>query len=82
MSLRHDDAVFGRHVPRDADGLARYGLAGAFPLFTVQMCENLGIGWASSPLGFIALVLGPVPWVLFKFGKRIRARSRYETASW
>lgn len=64
-----------------ANSLARYGLAGAFPLFTVQMYQRLGIGWASSLLGFIALALLPVPWVLFKFGKRIRAKSRYETAS-
>lgn len=66
-----------------ANSLARYGLAGAFPLFTVQMYQNLGVGWATSLLGFIAVALLPVPWSLFKFGKAIRARSRYETAlSW
>lgn len=65
-----------------AASLARYGLAGAFPLFTIQMYQHLGIGWASSLLGFIAVALLPVPWVLFKFGKRIRAKSKYETASW
>lgn len=64
-----------------ANSLARYGLAGAFPLFTVQMYERLGIGWASSVLGFVAVGLLPVPWVLWRFGKRIRAKSRYETAS-
>lgn len=63
-----------------ANSLARYGLAGAFPLFTVQMYQNLGVGWATSLLGFIAVALLPVPWSLFKFGKAIRARSRYETA--
>lgn len=65
-----------------ANGLARYGLAGAFPLFTIQMYARLGIGWASSLLGFVALALLPVPWVLFKFGKATRAKSAYETASW
>lgn len=64
-----------------ANSLARYGLAGAFPLFTIQMYQNLGVGWATSLLGFIAVALLPVPWSLFKFGKAIRARSRYETAS-
>ncbi|PGH23530.1 hypothetical protein AJ80_02484 [Polytolypa hystricis UAMH7299] len=59
--------------------LARYGFAGVFPLFTIQMYEKLGIAWASSLLGFIALVLMPIPWVLFKYGPRIRARSQYET---
>ncbi|EEU34320.1 uncharacterized protein NECHADRAFT_50413 [Fusarium vanettenii 77-13-4] len=59
--------------------LARYGFAGVFPLFTIQMYQKLGIDWASSLLGFIALSLLPVPWVLFKYGPRIRARSEYET---
>lgn len=63
-----------------ANSLARYGLAGAFPLFTIQMYQNLGVGWATSLLGFIAVALLPVPWSLYKFGKTIRARSRYETA--
>lgn len=43
------------------NSLARYGLAGAFPLFTIQMYESLGTGWASSLLGFIAVNLSPVP---------------------
>lgn len=65
-----------------ANSLARYLLAGAFPLFTIQMYERLGIGWASSVLGFIAVALLPVPWVLYRFGKQIRSKSRYETATW
>ncbi|CAH0024439.1 unnamed protein product [Clonostachys rhizophaga] len=62
-----------------ANSLARYGFAAAFPLFTVQMYQKLGIPWASSLLGFFSLVLLPVPWVLFKYGPRIRAKSQYET---
>jgi uncharacterized membrane protein YkvI len=44
--------------------------------------EHLGTGWASSILGFIALTLLPGPWVLFKYGKRIRAKTKYQTASY
>ncbi|KAI8654823.1 MFS domain-containing protein [Fusarium keratoplasticum] len=62
-----------------ANSLARYGFAGVFPLFTIQMYQKLGIDWASSLLAFIALALLPVPWVLFKYGPRIRAKSEYET---
>ncbi|KAK4442301.1 major facilitator superfamily transporter [Podospora aff. communis PSN243] len=62
-----------------ANSLTRYGLAGAFPLFAVQMYTNLGINWATSLLGFISVALLPVPWVFFKYGKKIRSRSRYET---
>ncbi|KAH7149116.1 major facilitator superfamily domain-containing protein [Dactylonectria estremocensis] len=65
-----------------ANSLARYGFAGVFPLFTLQMYEKLGIDWASSLLGFIALSLMPVPWVLFKFGPTIRAKSQYETVKY
>ncbi|KAK0705818.1 major facilitator superfamily domain-containing protein [Apiosordaria backusii] len=60
-----------------ANSLLRYAFGGAFPLFTVQLFSSLGIGWASSLLGFISIVLVPVPWVLYKYGKRIRAHSRY-----
>ncbi|KAF5637283.1 polyamine transporter 4 [Fusarium tjaetaba] len=62
-----------------ANSLARYGFAGVFPLFTIQMYEKLGIDWASSLLAFVALALLPVPWVLFKYGPKIRAKSAYET---
>jgi ABC-type transport system involved in cytochrome bd biosynthesis fused ATPase/permease subunit len=44
--------------------------------------SHLGIGWASSLLGFIALALLPVPWVFFKYGKKIRAMSNYETPTY
>ncbi|KAK2593450.1 hypothetical protein QQS21_008823 [Conoideocrella luteorostrata] len=65
-----------------ANGLARYGFAGAFPLFTIQMYDKLGIDWACSLLGFVSLVLLPIPWVLFKFGPKIRAKSKYETVDY
>ena len=41
--------------------------------------ERLGIAWATSLLGFISIGLLPIPWVLFKYGPRIRAMSNYET---
>jgi len=62
-----------------ANSLLRYAAGGAFPLFTVQMFSSLGIGWASSLLGFISVALVPVPWVLYKYGHRIRAHSQYIT---
>lgn len=60
-----------------ANSLLRYAAGGAFPLFTVQLFSNLGIGWASSLLGFVSVALVPVPWVLYKYGHRIRAHSQY-----
>ncbi|KAH6988467.1 major facilitator superfamily domain-containing protein [Ilyonectria destructans] len=65
-----------------ANTLARYGFAAAFPLFALPMYKTLGIDWASGLLGFIALALLPVPWVLFRYGPQIRARSQYETVKY
>ena len=62
-----------------ANGLVRYVLGAVFPLFTLQMYQKLGTAWATSLLGFIALALMPIPWVLFKYGKTLRSRSSYET---
>jgi hypothetical protein len=62
-----------------ANGLLRYTLGGIFPLFTIQMYTNLGIAWATSLLGFVTVALLPIPWVLFKYGHQIRARSTYPT---
>ncbi|KAI0905379.1 major facilitator superfamily domain-containing protein [Ustulina deusta] len=65
-----------------ANSLARYGLAAVFPLFSLQLYRNLGVAWASSLLGFVSLALFPLPWLLFKFGKTIRSKSKYQTASY
>ncbi|KAK1058821.1 hypothetical protein LTR74_013136 [Friedmanniomyces endolithicus] len=63
-----------------ANGLARYGLGAdkqPFPLFTFQMYQRLGIGWATSLLGFISVAMVGIPFVFFAFGPRIRAKSQY-----
>lgn len=51
-------------------------------MLTLLVYEKLGIDWATSLLGFIALGLLPIPWVLFKYGSRIRAKSQYETINY
>ncbi|OAL02054.1 MFS general substrate transporter [Phaeosphaeriaceae sp. SRC1lsM3a] len=60
-----------------ANGVSRYTFSAVFPLFAVQMYEALGVGWATSLLGFLALFMLPIPWVFFKWGPRIRAKSQY-----
>jgi hypothetical protein len=49
----------------------------AFPLFGVQMYEKLGYQWASSLLAFLMVVMIPFPYLFFRYGKRIRRKSRY-----
>lgn len=53
----------------------------AFPLFGMQMYEALGYQWATGLVAFVTLALMPFPYIFFRYGKRIRARSRYATAA-
>ncbi|KAL8899770.1 MAG: hypothetical protein Q9192_001405 [Flavoplaca navasiana] len=53
-------------------------LCGAgFPLFATYMFNGLGVQWAGSLLGFVALALVPIPVIFWKYGARIRARSTF-----
>ncbi|KAL8642639.1 MAG: hypothetical protein Q9228_000688 [Teloschistes exilis] len=53
-------------------------IAGAvFPLFSMYMFKALHVNWAGTLLGFVALALVPIPVVFWKFGARIRARSKF-----
>ncbi len=44
-----------------------------------QVYKALGIGWATSLLGFASLVMLPIPWIFFKWGPKIRSKSSYVT---
>lgn len=66
-------ALSGNTVVRSAFGAG-------FPLFARQMYSKLGTQWASSLLGFIALLMVPIPFVLYKLGARIRAWSKHAAA--
>jgi len=41
--------------------------------------ERLGIAWATNLLGFLSILMLPIPWVLFRFGHQIREKSKFET---
>jgi DHA1 family multidrug resistance protein-like MFS transporter len=49
----------------------------AFPLFGQQMYEGMGIEWASTLLGCVALALVPVPIWFLTSGAKIRAKSKF-----
>lgn len=53
--------------------------AGGFPLFARQTYTRLGVDWASSLLGFLAIFCFiPIPFVLYRYGEGIRrSHSRY-----
>jgi len=54
-------------------------LAGfGFPLFAPYMYRALDYGWGNSLLAFVAIGLGiPAPFMLWKFGEALRARSKF-----
>jgi MFS family permease len=64
-----------------ANTFLRSVFAGCFPLFATPMFHNLGINWASSLLGCIAVALIPIPYVFYIFGERIRAKGKWSRAS-
>ena len=61
--------------------MLRYFLGATFPLFTLQMFSGLGIGWASSLLAFVCVVLGLCPWLLLRYGPKLRKRQKYANSN-
>lgn len=57
--------------------IIRSVLAAAFPLFTGKMYADLGLHWASSVPAFLALAFAPFPFVLYKYGPRVREKCRF-----
>ncbi|KAL7908453.1 MFS general substrate transporter [Trichoderma velutinum] len=60
-----------------AAAMLRAFLGMAFPLFTDQMYDNLGIHWASSIPAFLTLACLPFPFVMLKFGQTLRLKCKY-----
>ena len=63
-----------------ANTFLRSGFGAVFPLFATYMFDGMGIQWASTLLGCVALVLVPLPIAFFLYGKKIRARSHFAPA--
>ncbi|KAL4892960.1 putative MFS polyamine transporter [Aspergillus ambiguus] len=69
--------AFSLFVTLAANGTLRYTLGAVFPLFTIQMYQAMGINWAGSVWAFISVLLLPIPWLLFKYGDKLRAKSQF-----
>ncbi|KAL4913880.1 major facilitator superfamily domain-containing protein [Aspergillus aurantiobrunneus] len=59
-----------------ANTMMRSMVGACFPLFTRQMFNNLGIQWAGTLLGCIAVVMVPIPVLFLIYGPRLRRMSR------
>lgn len=64
-----------------ANTFLRSAFAGAFPLVVTPLYHNIGVGPASSITGGFAVLLIPVPFVFYIYGKRIRRASKWSCAS-
>ncbi|KAK6592835.1 multidrug resistance protein, partial [Botrytis cinerea] len=47
-----------------------------FPLFANAMFKDLGVPWASSTLAFISVAFIPIPFILYRWGEKIRMKSK------
>ncbi|KAK1676631.1 major facilitator superfamily domain-containing protein [Colletotrichum godetiae] len=57
-----------------ANAVVRSVAGATLPLAGLKMNQNLGVGWASSILGFIAAAMLPVPLLIMKYGEHLRKR--------
>jgi hypothetical protein len=64
-----------------ANSVLRSLFGAAFPLFTTQMYDALGIHWASSVPGFLALACVPMPFLFYKLGPKIREHCKFAKQS-
>lgn len=66
-----------------AAGFCRSALAAVMPLFTRQMCRGITVQGATSLLGGLALLLTPLPLLLYIHGGRLRdhVRQKKEAAT-
>jgi hypothetical protein len=64
-----------------ANTVLRSLFGAAFPLFTPDMFDALGIHWAASIPAFAALACVPFPFIFYKYGAKIRSRCVYSAQS-
>lgn len=60
-----------------ANAVVRALFGAGFPMFAEAMYNRLGVAWATSVLGLLAVGLFPMPIMFYYFGARVRGLSRY-----
>lgn len=54
-------------------------LVGALlPLAGTPMYQTLGLGWGNTLLGFLCIVMIPLPIIFNRFGKRLRKMEKFK----
>ncbi|THX67036.1 MFS general substrate transporter [Aureobasidium pullulans] len=58
-----------------ASSLTRQIMGAALPFAAVPMYDALGVGWASSLLGFVAAIMSIIPFLFWMYGKKLLEKS-------
>ena len=64
-----------------ANTMLRSVFGAAFALFASDLYDGLGTPWATTLLGFVALALAPMPFLLWKSGAWLRRRSPFHQSA-
>lgn len=62
-----------------SNSIVRYLLGFVFPLFAVQMFQNLGVQWACTLLGCLSAIGMCLPFLMYKIGPYLRSKTKYQT---
>ncbi len=57
--------------------LVRYTVSGAMIIATRPTYQGIGVHWTLTLLGIIATVLVPVPYMIYKYGPKLREKSKF-----
>ncbi|EME40023.1 hypothetical protein DOTSEDRAFT_178928 [Dothistroma septosporum NZE10] len=57
--------------------MARYIFSAGLVVATRPMYQGIGVQFVMTIMGTLALMLVPVPWLLIRYGDRVRARSKF-----
>lgn len=57
--------------------MTRYLMAGGMVVAARPVYEGIGVRWTMTLLGCVAVVLTPAPYVLFRWGEKLRGKSLF-----
>lgn len=57
--------------------VVRYFAAGGMAVVGIPFYKNIGTHWTLTILGCISLLLTPIPYALYIYGKKVRRFSKY-----
>ncbi|KAK1750418.1 MFS general substrate transporter [Echria macrotheca] len=70
---------YGEHaaVALSSITMVRYFVAGGIVMAARPMYEDIGVNWTMTLLACFAVVLAPAPFLFRRYGKKLRAKSKY-----